>query len=51
MMLSERQRQRNLDNIRYVRSLLKQKLDQRDEEQTRTVHTTVQETQETNPEP
>lgn len=49
-MLSERQKQRNLDNIRYVRSLLKQKLDQKDDAQTRTMHTEVQDSQETNPE-
>jgi hypothetical protein len=47
--LSPKQKQRNLENIAYVRSLLKQKQDQKDEPQTRTVYSEVQDTQETNP--
>lgn len=50
MELLPKQKQRNLDNIRYVRSLLKQKLDQAGAQQTRTTHTEVQDSQEANPE-
>lgn len=47
--LSPKQKQRNLENIAYVRSLLKQKQDQKDEPQTRAKHQTLEDSQETGP--
>jgi len=47
--LSPKQKQRNLENIAYVRSLLKQKQDQNNGTQTRTEHQTLEDSQETGP--
>ena len=48
-MLSKKQRQRNLENISYVRSLLKQKQEQNHESQTRTEHSNVESTETEDP--
>lgn len=45
-MLSQQQRQRNLDNIKYVRSLLKQKQETDGQSQTRTGEQTLEDSQE-----
>ena len=47
--LSPKQKQRNLENIQYVRSLLKQKQDQKDEPQTRTEQQSLEDLEASHP--